>query len=209
MKTSDLFACFGDVIELDFPRWKTKDVIKILDDHSEWKQYNPRKKIPRYGLSVTSLDGGYSGVPDLDSLYLYNKEYQVTYTDKDFKVRTDISNRIPHLKDTLDYFGENLCRSHFLRLDSGGFFPPHRDSGYSIPSSYIRVIVPLVDFTSRELVWILDGKILNLKSGHAYCINTTKEHSVFSFRDNIYMLVLNIVATPESLQVISNNLKIR
>ena len=68
MNTADLFACFGDVIELDFPQWDVGQVHNILDNHTGWKPYNPRKNINRYGLSVTSLDGGYSGIPDLGKL---------------------------------------------------------------------------------------------------------------------------------------------
>ena len=46
-----------------------QEVMKDLEDFSEeWKPYNPRKKIAREGLSVTSLDGGLSGIPDLDSI---------------------------------------------------------------------------------------------------------------------------------------------
>ena len=38
------------------------------EENFEYVQYNPRKPINRYGLSVTSLDGGCSCIPDLDSL---------------------------------------------------------------------------------------------------------------------------------------------
>ena len=61
-------ALYGDVLPLKFKldMKKFKEGLKLFDD--KWVQYNPRKNIPRYGLSITSLDGGFSGVPDLDSL---------------------------------------------------------------------------------------------------------------------------------------------
>lgn len=209
MKTSDLFACFGDVIELNFPYWDVKETAQILDTHQGWKTYNPRKSINRYGLSVTSLDGQYSGVPDLDSLLEYNKEHGTNYSEKDFKTRTDIVDKIPQLKVLLDAFGNNLGRCHFLKLDAGGHFPPHRDNGARIPSPSFRVIVPLTNCYNNRWVWIHDGKMLNLMAGITYCINTTKEHSIFSFTDNLCMLVINVIATPESLLTVSTNLKIK
>ena len=61
---------FGDVLTLNY----SGNCSKILKDikEFEWKQYNPRRAINRYGLSVTSLDGKLNGI-DLDSMYQYNK----------------------------------------------------------------------------------------------------------------------------------------
>jgi hypothetical protein len=206
MNTANLFACFGDVIELDFPVWNIAQVQQILDRHEGWKQYNPRKSINRQGLSVTSLDGNYSGVPDLDSLLEFNKENGTGYTESDFKIRTSIVDQIPSLQELLDLLSPDLGRCHFLRLNAGGFFPPHRDNGSSIPSKSFRIIVPLANTERKDWCWIHDGKILNLTSGKTYCINTTKEHSLFSFADNCCMLVLNVVASYKNLNIITTHL---
>lgn len=206
MNTANLFACFGDVIELDFPIWNITQVQQLLDSHSGWKQYNPRKSINRYGLSVTSIDGEYSGVPDLDSLIEYNKLNNTTYTEVDFKVKTDIVEHIPNLQELVTALSPDLGRCHFLKLNAGGFFPPHRDNGPSIPSKSFRIIVPLGNTAAKHWHWIYEGKVLNLISGKTYCINTTKEHSVFSFTDNCCMLVLNVVASMKNLQFITTHL---
>jgi hypothetical protein len=209
MNTANLFACFGDVIELDFPLWNIAQVQQLLDSHEGWKQYNPRKNINRQGLSVTSLDGNYSGVPDLDSLLEFNKENGTDYTELDFKIRTSIVEQIPNLQELLDLLSPDLGRCHFLRLNAGGFFPPHRDNGSSIPSKSFRIIVPLTNTESKKWVWIHEGKVLNLTPGKTYCINTTKEHSLFSFRDNCCMLVLNVIASYKNLNAITTHLEIK
>jgi len=209
MNTANLFACFGDVIELDFPSWNISQTQEILNNHPGWKQYNPRKSINRYGLSVTSLDGEYSGIPDLDSLLEFNKENGTNYSESDFKVRTNIVEQIPNLQELLDLLSPDLGRCHFLRLDTGGFFPPHRDNGASIPSKSFRIIVPLGNTESKKWVWIHEGKILNLTPGHTYCINTTKEHSLFSFVDNCCMLVLNVTASYKNLNNVTAHLNTR
>ena len=73
---------YGNFIELDV----TTNAEQLVSwaDTFDWVKYNPRKDVNRWGLSITSLDGGLSGVPDLDSLYEYNKEHNTNYTEKDF-----------------------------------------------------------------------------------------------------------------------------
>lgn len=209
MNTANLFACFGDIIELDFPRWNIEQVQEILDAHTGWKQYNPRKSNNRQGLSVTSLDGNYSGVPDLDSLLEFNKEHGTTYNESDFKVRTSIVEQISNLEQILNLLSPDLGRCHFLRLNAGGFFPPHRDNGFLIPSKSFRIIVPLGNTGQNNWCWIHEGKILNLTPGKTYCMNTTKEHSVFSFVDNCCMLVINVMASYKNLNNVATHLAVK
>jgi hypothetical protein len=209
MNTANLFACFGDVIELDLPTWDVIKIQEILDLHTEWKQYNPRKSINRYGLSVTSLDGGYSGVPDLDSVLEFNKLNNTKYTESDFNVKTDIVKKIPNLDELLNLLSPNIGRCHFLKLNAGGFFPPHRDNGTAVPSTSFRIIVPLGNTRRKDWHWVQDGKLLNLTTGKTYCINTTKEHSVFSFADNCCMLVFNVLASAKNIQFITQHLEIK
>ena len=70
-------SSLGDIVPLDF----TVDILKVKEQlkqfKNDWKQYNPRKSIDRQGLSITSLDGGLSGIPDLDSLFVYNQKYNI------------------------------------------------------------------------------------------------------------------------------------
>ena len=64
---------YGDFIRLGF-NFDSKTYIKWTEENFDYVKYNPRKPIARYGLSLTSLDGGLSGIPDLDSLHEYNQE---------------------------------------------------------------------------------------------------------------------------------------
>ena len=99
---TDLIANFGDVIELSLPTWNIRNAVEVISKHPGWVQYNPRKINKRQGLSVTSLDGGFSGVPDLDSLREYNLENGTQYNESNFKARTSIVNYIPELNVILD-----------------------------------------------------------------------------------------------------------
>jgi len=191
---TDFIVNWGDVVELDLPIWNLGEIPSLLIRHPGWKVYQPHKPgYNRYGLSVTSLDGQYSGVPDLYSL----REYQVltgqTYNESDFKRRTNIESFIPELKLLLDFFEPNLGRCHFLKLDKGGFFPPHRDNGAIVAVPSFRILVPINNFGTNDMKWIQNEQILNLQLGHVYFINTSKIHSIFSFVDNCLMLVMNVM----------------
>jgi hypothetical protein len=191
---TDFIVNWGDVVELDFPIWNFGEATNILNKHPGWKVYQPHKPgYNRFGLSVTSLDGGYSGLPDLASLREYNALNNTTYNESDFKRRTNIETFIPDLKLLLDFFEPNLGRCHFLKLDKGGFFPPHRDNGAIVAVPSFRILVPINNFGTNDMKWIQEDKILNLKLGHVYFINTSKIHSLFSFVDNCMMLVLNVM----------------
>ena len=60
---------YGDFIELDITLKEPKNIVKWSEENFTYVKYNPRKNINRWGLSITSLDGGLSGRPDLDSFY--------------------------------------------------------------------------------------------------------------------------------------------
>lgn len=197
---TDFIVNFGDVVELDFKSWDCNKITDILNRHPGWKVYQQHKPgYNRFGLSVTSLDGNFSGDPDLNSLREYYKIHGKSYQEIDFKARTNIVDFIPELNEFLDFWEPCLGRSHFLRLDKGGFFPPHRDNGALTEVPTFRILVPINNFGINEMKWIQDEKILDLRVGHYYFINTTRIHSLFSFVDNCLMLVLNVNHSPEIL----------
>ena len=206
MSVTDLIANFGDVIELRDQKFDISKIQTILDISQYWAPYNPRKQNNRFGLSLTSLDGGYSGIPDLDSLREYNILNNTNYTERSFTTRTPIVNELG-LGAFLDIWEPWLGRVHFLKLNAGGFFPPHRDNGLSIPSRTIRIVVP-IRWNKNNAIWIQDGHLLNLVEGTAYFVNTTKEHSVFSFHDDTIIMVLNILSSDETLNTIVSNANI-
>jgi hypothetical protein len=199
-RLTEMITNFGDVIELDFPTWDCGKITETLNKHPGWKYYQPHKPgYNRWGLSVTSLDGGFSGEPDLYSLREYHKMTGKSYNEIDFKKRTSIVEFFPEMNELLDFFEPGLGRVHFLRLDRGGFFPPHRDNGANPNVNTFRVLVPINNFSTHQMKWIQEEKILDLHIGHFYFINTTKIHSLFSFTDNCIMLVLNISWTDDIL----------
>ena len=207
---TEFVVSYGDIVELDFPTIHPENYRSLLEEHPGWKQYNTYKDgYNRYGLSITSLDGGYSGVPDLESLSEYYRDTGKLYYDKDFTVRTPLSYEIPEVSELCDFFGDSIGRSHFLRLDKGGFFPPHRDHDWDLPNDVFRIIVPFYNFHRMHMSWIFDGKVIELREGVTYFMNTTKAHSLFSYVDGCTMLVLNVKAEHETMKKLIQKMRIR
>lgn len=186
-------ASLGDIVPLDF-RLNINILEKELTQFAnDWKTYNPRKPNNRQGLSVTSLDGHLSGLPDLDSLFEYNKLNSTSVTEADINIKTPVAHAVKTLQPLLEMF-DTLGRSHFIRLNKGGFFPPHRD-GKILGVTCFRILTMCHNCNPGQFVFLYENKKVILEPGRPYFINTRKEHSVFSYVDNSVQLVLNIPLT--------------
>ena len=146
MKHYHQLLSYGDLIELE-TRCNTDKLLKEIKDF-EWKQYNPRKEINRYGLSITSSDGTRNGI-DLDSLYEYNRENNTKYDEDSFKTFTDVYYKSEEVQKLVEPFKPYLWRTHFLNFRRGGYFPPHRDNKHSNIDSF-RLFLPL-NYTTQVL----------------------------------------------------------
>jgi len=197
-------SSLGDIIPLDFCL-DIKQLEKELSQfETDWKQYNPRKPNNRQGLSITSLDGKLSGVPDLDSLFEYNKQHNTNINEVDISVKTPVASNISVIQRLLDVF-DTLGRSHFIRLNTGGFFPPHRD-GKILDITCFRVLTLCHNCTPSQFTFMHEDKIIKLEPGRPYFINTRKMHSVFSYVDNSVQCVLNVPLTKNNYNSIIEHL---
>ena len=197
-------SSLGDIVPLDFCL-DIKQLEKELSQfENDWKQYNPRKPNNRQGLSITSLDGKLSGVPDLDSLFEYNKQHNTNINEVDITVKTPVASNISVIQRLLDVF-DTLGRSHFIRLNKGGFFPPHRD-GKILDITCFRVLTLCHNCTPSQFTFMHEDKIIKLEPGRPYFINTRKMHSVFSYVDNSVQCVLNIPLTIDNYNSIVRHL---
>ena len=180
------------------------DIQKSLSAfQNDFKPYNPSKKgFHRFGLSLTSRDGGLSGVPDLDSLLEYNKKHKAAFDETDFRTPTPVFKHCKALQNLTQPFLPYMGRSHILRLDRGGFFPPHRDLS---PSSF-RLFVSLSP--SSHYAFILDNIQLRLKTNQLYFINTRLSHSLFSYCDGSLFVVFNIDLVSQAVRAVLSNLEI-
>ena len=197
---------FGDLIPLKI----RCDVKKLFNEVKDFKylQYNPRKDIKRYGLSITSLDGNMDGV-DLDSIKEYNKENNTEYDELSFQAFTSVYYESQEIQKITEPFLGHIGRSHILHLPEGGYFPPHRDLPvYVEQQNSLRVLVPLKGCNPPDMYFMYEDKPLHFEHGRAYFLNTNKSHNLFAFKDS-YMIVLNIKTSEEVYQILGDNFQAR
>ena len=193
---------YGDFIQLK-NSCNSKELLEEIKDF-EWKQYNPRKNVNRYGLSITSNDGSLNG-EDLDSLYEYSKEKGRICDEDEFTTLTDVYYKSKQIQKLVDPFKPWLCRTHLLNFRKGGYFPPHRDLPvYVKEQNSLRILVPLMGCNPPDLYFMYEDKPLHFDHGRAYFLNTNKSHSLFSMRGSL-MIVLNIAANEEVYKIIGDH----
>lgn len=195
---------YGNVIQLRH----IIDCRKLLNEIQDFKfaPYNSRKKNnPRYGLSITSLNGEINGI-DLDSLIdAYETTGQV-YNEMSFRTLTEVYEKSTELRKVVDPYKSFLGRTHFLKFNKGGYFPPHRDDRGSEEQPDFRIIVPIQFTNPPSSYYVFDGQIQHLNYGFAYFMNTNLEHSFFSFTDNALMIVMNIQGCSEAYKTVLDNM---
>ena len=199
----------GDWLELK--SFNSRLVMEGLDQFSnDWKPYNLKKPNNRWGLSITSLDGGLSGIPDLDSLYEYNKRNNVEITNHDIKEYTNVYKAIPELQKIIEPWKPWLGRCHFLKLNSGGFFPEHYDLN-KLDFSYedTRLIAFVNNTDKSTMKFLYEDTVMNVREGTLYWFNASKRHSVFSMSDNCIMIVFCLKFDYELYKTIIEQYKLK
>jgi len=179
----------GDWLEMEsFNSNKIMEELKPYNN--DWKPYNVRKPNNRWGLSITSLDGGLSGIPDLDSLYEYNKDNDVEITNQDIKTYTSVYETMPTLQKVIEPWKPWLGRCHFLKLNAGGYFPEHYDIN-KLDYNYddTRLIGFVNNSSKYTMKFLYEDKLMEVKNGSLYWFNASKRHSVFSMQDDCIMIV--------------------
>ena len=192
---------FGDFIPLKI----SCNTDKLFEEIKafQFAQYNPRKDIKRYALSITSLKGEINGI-DLDSLLEVWKETGKMYSESDFSTFTAVYSASLEIQNLIKPFKDHIARSHILNLPPGGYFPPHRDTTTIKEPNDFRIIIPLKSCNPPDMYFMYEDKPLNFEHGRAYFLNTNKVHSLFSF-NNSYFIVLNIKNNENSLKIIGSN----
>lgn len=188
---------YGDVIPLQ-GKIDCEALRRELEPFADrWVQYNPGKsQNPRHGLSITSLDGGMSGIPDLDSLYEWSRATGRKVSERDFNVPTDAYRAARSIHALVETFLPDVGRCRFVRFQAGGHFPPHRDGSVSfqIPD-YFRILVPLAGTGDDLFHFVHDGRLVAYEVGRPYLFNALKTHSVVSFNDGAVTMALSVALT--------------
>jgi hypothetical protein len=171
-----------------------------------WCPYNAKKDTVnnRWGLPVTSHTGDVFDNYHLNSFGHMQKYHDIEMKEENFKMPTQVYHAIPEIKKLVDVFAPDIGRVHFLRIDKGGFFPPHRDFQGTSPE-YFRLLTVFGRCSPENYVQMVDGCPLYPEAGWTYFMNTQLDHSVFSFSDNLYALILTVKLNERTQKLIMSN----
>lgn len=181
---------------------------KDLEQFSDkWCPYNQKKDTHnnRWGLPVTSHTGDVMDNYHLNSFGYMQKYHDVKLTEDTVNVPTQVYHALPEVKKLVDMFSPDIGRVHFLRIGTGGFFPPHVDHIGACPE-YIRLILVFGKCRPENYVHMLGGTPTYFDPGFLYFANFQREHSVFSFTDSVYSLILTVKLTQRTHDIILNNM---
>ncbi len=196
----------GDTIKLKF-NFNGTDVLKKIEKFNDnWCPYNVKKdKVNnRWGLPLTSHTGDVLDNYHLNSFGYMQKYHDVEMREDNFNTPTEVYKELPEISDIVEVFSPNIGRVHFLRVDQGGFFPPHRDFPGPAPE-YFRMLAVFGKCKPENYVHLLDGKTFYPESGFLYFVNFQLDHSVFSFSDGLHALILTVKLTKRTHDLIIKN----
>ena len=196
----------GNTIKL---KWKINEheVIEQLEQFKDnWCPYNVKKDANnnRWGLPITSHSGDVMDNYHLNSFGYMQKYHDVEMKEENFTTPTEVYNKIPELAKLVDAFAPDIGRVHLLRVDQGGFFPPHRDFP-GVGPKWMRLLCVFGKCKPENFVHMLDGKPMYPDPGYLYFVNFQLDHSVFSFSDGLYALILTVKVNDRVHDLIINN----
>lgn len=171
----------------------THSVINKLDEFQyNWVPYNQKKDSSnnRYALPLTSHTGNIDDTMHLNSFGYAKRNLDIELREDNFNTYTPILEKLPEIKTIVDLFPD-IGRVHLLRIGHGGYFPPHRDFPQLHPD-YIRLTCVFGKAKPENYCLLYDGKPFYHDPGFFYFNNYQKDHSLFSFSDYVYVVVLTV-----------------
>jgi hypothetical protein len=183
----------GNIVKLKL-HFNGDSVLQKLEPFKDnWCPYNVKKdKVNnRWGLPLTSHTGDIADNYHLNSFGYMQKYHDVEMKEENFNTPTSVYNALPEISHIVEQFRPDIGRVHFLRVDQGGFFPPHRDFPGPDPE-YFRLLAVFGKSKPENYVHLLDGKTFYPETGVLYFVNFQLDHSVFSFSDGLHALILTV-----------------
>jgi hypothetical protein len=183
----------GNYVKLNIT-FQEQEILHGLDQFKEnWVPYNQKKDTVnnRWGLPITSYSGDVMDNYHLNSFGYMQKYHSTSLKEEDFTKFTQVYHSIPEFSKMINRFVPDIGRIHLLKINKGGFFPPHRDYAGLAPQ-YFRLLAVMGNCSDFNYVHILNDQIFRPERNHLYFVNFQLNHSVFSFSDNLYALILTV-----------------
>jgi hypothetical protein len=131
--------------------------------------------------------------------------HNIEMKEENFAAPTQVYHALPDVAKIVDIFKPDIGRVHFLKIGAGGFFPPHVDHIGASPE-YVRLIAVFGKCKPENFVQMINGKPTYFDPGYFYFANFQREHSVFSFTDYVYSMILTVKLNQRTHDLILHNM---
>lgn len=190
----------GDFVPLKF-NVNLNQFEKEIEQYKDmWVPYLHREGLlnDRQGLNLVGLPGD----TPTDSLSMPEamKRTGRNLSELDFDTPTQLYRDLPSLHHIVDYFPK-LGRCSLVKLNTGGWFPTHRD-GVLLQRRTFRIVVFLSNTSHSCYEWEHDYRIRQIEPGCAYYIDTRKTHRTHSYVNDSIHLVMNIPKTYDNVLLV-------
>lgn len=189
-----------DPFELLKPRIDLDKLNKELSMfEADWEPYLQKAWAPnnREGLVLVGLEGS-SHSENLSIPQSRMKTENQFLLDQDFNHKTEVYHALTSLHELLEPF-DTLGRTFLVKVNAGGYFPPHKDYPL-ITRKTIRIVAFLSkSCDSDSFEWSQSGVKQDIIPGRAYYVDTMKTHRTHSWEDGSLHLVVNIPKTWENV----------
>lgn len=197
----------GDFVPLNFKADLHKFKSEISKYDNMWIPYLHREGVlnDRQGLNLVGLPGD----KPTDSLSMPEAIRRTgrKLSELDFDTPTELYYDLTSLHPILDAFPK-LGRCSLVKVNTGGWFPSHRD-GILLQRSTFRIVVFLTNTSYADYEWEHDHRIRQIEEGRAYYIDTRKTHRTHSYTHDSIHLVMNIPKNYENVLRVLNMLRAR
>lgn len=196
----------GDYAKLKLSIDSNSVISKIEEFKDKWVPYNQKKDTVnnRWGLPITSYDGDVESNFHLNSFGYMQKYHDVSMKEENFRTPTVVYHKVPEIAQLVDLFSPDIGRVHLIRVDKGGFFPPHRDFP-GVSPEYFRLVALFGNCSEFNYSFQLNDQLFRPDGSFLYFVNFQLNHSIFSFSDGLYALILTVKLNERTHELILKN----
>jgi hypothetical protein len=173
-----------------------KREIKAWDD--KWVPYLRTTGVTndREGMMLVGMEGDTVG--DSLSMPEIRKRVGRKLLESEINVPTELYHAMPSLHPLLNAF-DTLGRTMIVKLNKGGWFPPHRDHPV-LSRDCFRIVAFCSENTDHSTFeWEHDYRRRDIQPGRSYYVDTRKVHRTACWGNDSIHLVMNIPKTWENV----------
>lgn len=196
----------GDIAPLKQEITESILIDQLSKYENDWVDYLPRQgwSNNRKGMLLVGPEG-YKHTQGLSMPEIAKDKNNPGINEALLSYPTQLYKDLSCMHDVLDYYSP-LGRTYLIKLNIGGWFPPHRDS-IQIPRETFRLVAFFGKSGPHDFRWNTNYNQLSIENGRLYYIDTRKVHETFCNVGPSIHLIVNVPLTLENVYKVMNNLK--